>query len=152
MKRIENTFYRFVNVIVGVLLTAIGFGTSSCVKKYGVPDLPNPMYGVPHADLMISGNVTDSQTEEPLQNIQIVAKTSRDFPLVDTLYTDENGYFNRFYQGVNWQEDSVWLSVSDTAGVYESQQTGEAVNYSGSSDSWYEGSADIHFDIKLKKK
>ena len=151
MKKMKNAFYRLVNVIVGVLLTAIGFGTSSCVKKYGVPDLPAPMYGVPHADLMVSGNVTDSQTEEPLKNIQVVTNTSPDFPLGDTLYTDESGHFNRLYHGL-LPEDSVWLSVSDTAGVYEPKQIGEAVNYSGSSGSWYEGSADIHFDIKLKKK
>lgn len=138
---------------INVLLTAILglFGFSSC---FSVP----VAYGVPHTDFTIEGTVSN-EDNEPLQNIQVVQKGGEkdgdgntyweEWP--DTLYTDADGKFYRYYAG-DFPLAYRKLVVNDTTGVYASDSIDTSVTYSGGDGHWYSGKGKLKADFVLVKK
>lgn len=144
MKTIRNKFLSLINSLIAAVLSIIGIGAASC-DKIGVT-----MYGTPSADLSLSGTITDAQTNQQLEDIQVVVKVG-EYNGNDTLYTDSEGNYNRFYNHI-LPSDTLTVQINDTAGNYESQTVGTKIKYGGKHDSWYQGSAEIQIDAKLTKK
>lgn len=89
MKRaVLKTYGKFIAALLS--FCGILFGNSSCIEKGGGAA---PEYGVPNADFIIKGKVTDFTTNMPIQKIRVVMPKS-DNPLKgDTVYTNASGEY-----------------------------------------------------------
>ena len=65
MKKIAIKTY---GKIITLLFALLGIGTG-CEKP-----LPVPEYGVPAADFIIKGKVTDKESKKPIKNIAVIRK------------------------------------------------------------------------------
>ena len=124
------------NVLLGAFLGMFGFGCSGYLVKYGVPS----------ADLEVSGHVTNEKGEA-LENIQVVVRPA----WMDTLYTDSQGQFSKTYPGII-PYDKYKVVVNDTAGVYASDSIEQHVTFSGGDGEWNDGTGKLHAEFQLKKK
>ena len=131
----------WINILLSGMLGMIGYGCSGFMAEYGTP----------HAELEVSGQVTNEEEAE-LENIQIVVvKIGRTFGDNDTLYTNSEGNFDRAYH-ILIPEDKYKVIANDTAGVYASDSIEQHVTFSGGSGQWNYGSGEMHADFQLKKK
>lgn len=76
--------------IIAAILSFIGImlGNSSCIN-----DKTAPEYGIPNADFIVKGKVTDAANTAPINKIRIVVPKSY-YPLKgDTVYTNANGEY-----------------------------------------------------------
>ncbi len=143
------------NAVITFLMALLGFGTTGCFKKYGVPDEPMlEKYGVPHATFEAAGKVTD-EAAQPVENIRVTMKTKRENGYLSDQYTNEDG---EYYVSLvdNWPIDSVDIIVTDTADVYEGDSVRVKVDYDRSGvskdDNWNNGKGIVRHDFQLKKK
>ena len=144
------------NAVITFLMALLGFGTTGCFKKYGVPDDERLLlYGVPHATFEAAGKVTD-EAAQPVENIRVTMKTKREneYYLLDQ-YTNEDGEYYVSLED-NWPIDSVDIIVTDTADVYEGDSVRVKVDYDRSgvskNDNWNNGKGIVRHDFQLKKK
>ena len=110
---------------------------------------PVNMYGVPHADLNVSGTITDEENQ-PLKDIKVQVRLLGYTP--GPKYSDENGkYLYHSQEGL--EADSVDILVQDTTGVYAPDSARVAVDlvkYDKIQD-WQVGEATAKKDFQLKK-
>ena len=138
-----------INTFLAFLLGLLGF--SAC-------ESPRVEYGVPHADLEIKGRVSNEENQE-LSNIQIVHRQGRKNGIgilywneyADTLYTNSQGCFYRFY-GYNDPFEYHRIIANDTSGIYASDSIDVTVSYTGGDRHWYKGHATLDVNFFLKKK
>lgn len=99
--------------IVGVLLSFVAFLTG-CDWPFSPPVAE---YGVPTADFIIKGKVTDAKSEKPLKNIQIVVPV-REYSSygLDTTYTDSNGEYEIKFQEFPTLDQPFKVVASDIDG------------------------------------
>lgn len=143
------------NAVITFLMALLGFGTTGCFKKYGVPDDEMLLlYGVPHATFEASGKVTD-EAAQPVENIRVTMKTKRENGYLSDQYTNEDGEYYVSLED-NWPIDSVDIIVTDTADVYEGDSVRVKVDYDRSGvakdDGWNRGNGIVRQDFQLKKK
>lgn len=140
------------NLILTSLLALLGFGCNMAAK-YGSPEV-EVMYGVPHADLMLSGTVTDTEGE-PLQDIQISVRINDDryaYPYICT-YTDESGNYHSATENFSFPTNYVTVIARDTTLQYEADSVKLAVDYdTTNAGTWYKGTGIVNADFRLKEK
>ncbi len=147
MKKLRNKGLAFWNSILATLLSFLGFSCDH-PDMYGVPPIDDvAMYGCPQAEYVVRGEVKSADDSKPLENMQVVINRRN---ISDTLYTDSEGNYELVKS--EFPIDSVYVTVSDTAEVYEAQTKGEKLNYEGGDGAWYDGHAEVVVDFELKKK
>ena len=139
------------NAVITFLMAFLGFGTTGCFMKYGVPDV---LYGVPHATFEAAGKVTD-EAAQPVENIHVKIKSKRPGRFLLDQYTNEDGeYYFSFL--VDVPDDSVDIVVTDTADIYQGDSVRVKVDYDRSGvakdDNWNNGKGIVRQDFQLKKK
>lgn len=155
-------FNRWYNTILTALLTMLGYGCSSeeSMDMYGVV----VEYGVPSADYVIKGTVTD-EAGTPIQGIKTVLKELPDFYpdyaySIDSTQTDASGKYQintRLTFGHQWDklvvqdidgEANGGEFLSDTIEIskLEAKKIGEGDGH------WNNGKYEIQANVKLKKK
>ncbi|MCM1034745.1 MAG: radical SAM-associated putative lipoprotein [Paludibacter sp.] len=139
-----------INSLLTSLLTFLGFGCTLFGNMYGTPPV-ECMYGVPSADISVSGHVSDKQGQ-PLQDIEVSVYGMRndEYPLTDGIYTDKEGNYNARISA--FPIDSIMLIAKDTAEQYAPDTLKTELDYDMSNaDNWYVGEADVHADFILEK-
>ena len=79
-----------------------------------LPENEDPVceYGMPHADYVIKGVVTDEETSNPIQNIRVIRQIYQEYG--DTLYTDSEGkYAFEFYDFPPSPESTFHLKIEE---------------------------------------
>lgn len=108
MKKIKNKFH----VLLNSLLTALlGLFSISCDMEC--------LYGSPHADYDVSGEVTNQQGE-PLESMQVAIKTTEAPYWFDTVYTNAAGQYDIQIGLSSFGGDCLEVVVNDTTGEFES--------------------------------
>lgn len=142
-----------VEYLIGGLLALLGF--SSC-------DLIDPKceYGCPNADYKVLGTVTD-EAGNPLKGIQVAKeeiKEGDEFPIRDTVYTDESGKYTFAANGFPI-ERTVNVTFNDidgdtNGGEFESKTVKGAAyeQIKKGSGAWYEGEFSATVNAELRKK
>ena len=130
------------NALLTFLLGLFGFGMTACLVKYGVP----------HAELDVSGTITN-QKEERLEEICVTIKQEGNQVLPRT-YTNEMGRYKE--QGnIHMPQSTIDIIVEDPSGVYAPDSIRLAVTYDKSKvdrrDDWNRGKATIEQNFQLKK-
>lgn len=142
--------FRF-NALITSLLAFLGFGCSTLPTEYGSPPVIC-MYGVPAANVMLSGKVTDGQGQ-PLQNIQIDVREQTEnykYTAIYT-YTDETGNYNTRFSA--FPSDSLMFIARDTTEQYLTDSVKLPIKYDNpdKSNPWDLGSASVTADFVLKQ-
>ena len=137
MKKVRT----WINGMLSAILGLIGYGCSGGSEEILCK------YGVPYAELEVSGQVTNKEGE-PLKDMQIVMHPK----WINTLYTDSLGQFDTNNQYMDPFCKKLKIIVNDTSGVYASDSTVVAVTYSGGDGNWNFGRGEIHVDFQLRKE
>jgi len=128
----------------------------------GCGDEPRCEYGVPNADYILKGIVTDSLTDTPVKNIRVTLKGRYEPDTSDdTVFTDTNGKYNFQFNSFPYDSTAFQLKVEDiddstNGGPYNTEEVTACVqqaswDYSEDDGSWYSGKATVTTDIKLNK-
>jgi len=145
MKAKLNTW---MNVLLGALLSLLGYSCSWMPVEYGVP----------MGDLTYEGTVTND-AQEPLPDIQILHRagwkdgegTSYWWEGADTLRTGSDGRFYKLYEGFGPMKYHMTIA-HDPSGTYASDSVLSEVTYSGGKGAWDQGEATLDVKIILRKK
>ena len=159
-------FNRWYNTVLTALLSMLGFGCSSeePMDMYGPP----VEYGVPHADYILKGTVTD-ETGTAVQGIKTSLKEVHKYDTgtytygIDSIQTNESGNYQlQFAKESSFYKESIKLIVEDIDGEANGGEFlsdtididyNKAVKVrKGDREGWYEGTYEVVTDIKLKKK
>jgi len=145
MKLVKSGFLNGVNLLIGALLTVLGFG-ASCERFARLE------YGTPSAKFIVSGQVKSAETNLPVQNVMVVMKT-------DTAYTNAAGEYE--------VEDKYGLPMNQTYTVKFRDIRAESLKqysdldttvefknsvFTGGDNHWYVGETEKDIDVKLKAK
>ena len=146
MKKIKNVFH----LLVGSLLTTLlGFFGASCDNS--VPVLYGVALDTNYVDL--NGKVTN-EDGQPLESMQVRVNRSYMRRLVDTLYTNTSGEFERYYAFTkDGSNDTLFIEVNDTSDVYASEKL--KIPFSEMtkvSESEYATEYSVDVKLQLKKK
>ena len=132
-----------VNSFLFFVLGALGFSSCNFMAKYGVP----------YAELEVTGVVTD-QEEKCLEDMRITVKQCG-YQVLPRTYTNQAGWYKESGD-VGALRDSVDIIVEDPSGVYapDSARLPFILDKSkvSKNDPWNEGKATVRQDFKLKKK
>lgn len=154
----KNLFLKPFDKIILALLGCIGFLTGCNIIHPPIAE-----YGVPSADFIIKGTITDSISSTPVANIRVIRgdSSSLAYPRFDTIYTDSKGKYQSTVSAFPVESPAFHLKTDDLDGVQNvgdfQRKTVEVVFTSSDwiekkSSGWYEGKAQKTVDIKLKKK
>ena len=146
MKKIKNKYHLLVS---SLLTTLLGFLGVSCDNSVPV------LYGVAldrnYVDL--NGEVTN-EDGQPLESMQVRVNRSYMRRLVDTLYTNTSGEFERDYAFTkDGSNDTLFIEVNDTSDVYASEKV--KIPFSEMtkvSESEYATEYSVDVKLQLKKK
>lgn len=107
MKRIVlKTYGKF----IAALLAFVSFMTGcDVITGGGVAE-----YGVPSADFIVRGKVTDKESEKPINNIAIIRKTPTSPYGNDTVKTNANGEFKLNF--TDYPKSDHWIYAEDLDG------------------------------------
>lgn len=150
----KNKSLKFFDKFVMALLGLFPF-FSGC-------DEPREMYGTPTADYLIKGTVSDELTSNPVKDIRVIIRDSRDslYWMADTLYTDSDGKYAFAFRNVPDNEIIYELKAEDldganNGGPFTTAETtasiADATWDRSKADGWYTGKATIIKDINLLK-
>lgn len=132
-----------INSLLVFLLGVLGFSSCNYMVKYGVP----------HAELEVSGMVTN-QEEQRLEDMRVTVKQEGRQALPRT-YTNQAGWYEE-HGYIDVPRNTVDIIVEDPSGVYASDSIHLEITYDkkdvSKSDDWNEGKATVRQDFKLKKK
>lgn len=146
MKKIKNKFHLLVS---SLLTTLLGFFGVSCDNSvlvlYGVA------YDTNYVDL--NGEVTN-EDGEPLESMQVRVNRSYMPRLVDTLYTNTSGEFERDYAFTKYvSNDTLFIEVNDTSDVYASEKVEiPFTEMTKVNESEYSTEYSVDIKLQLKKK
>lgn len=132
-----------INSLLVFLLGVLGFSSCNFMAKYGVP----------HAELEVSGMVTN-QEEQRLEDMRVTVKQEGRQTLPRT-YTNQTGWYEE-HGYIDVPRNTVDIIVEDPSGVYASDSVHLEITYDkkdvSKNDDWNEGKATVRRDFKLKKK
>lgn len=146
MKKIKLQVLAQINVLIGAALALLGCGSN---KKMAAENQIVCLYGVPTATYHVSGTVTDGQ-RKPLQDMQVVVKGYKNYPITDTLRTDDKGKYDATYNG--YPADTLNIVVADPQGEYASDSAQVAVPWNENANGFDQGEQTFKQNIQLKKK
>jgi len=148
MKKIQIKWLKAYNVIIGVILGALGFTVSSCGTDYGTPLAE---YGTPSADFIVQGKVTDNQTNQPIKDIQVKMGWNKVFTNANGKYEisigdfPKNQIFPISFQDIDGDLNGSYMDLDTIVEFKDSKFTGGDKN-------WYKGKTTKEFDIQLNPK
>lgn len=132
-----------INALFVFLLGILGFTSCELRTKYGVP----------YAEIEVSGVVTDQENER-LEDIRITVKQEGHQVLPRT-YTNQAGWFDE-NGNIELPTNTVDIIVDDPSGVYAPDSIRLNITYDATKESkknsWNQGKATIRQDFQLKKK
>lgn len=140
----KHNVNKLINAFCAFLLGILGF--SAC------DSLSPAEYGTPHADFKFTGTVTD-ESGKPVKGIRVTNDFTR-----DTLYTDAEGTFGAYLNGIVVYPATVETKFEDVDGEENGgefdtktlsvtpQQTKKG------SGEWYEGEYTVTANVSLEKK
>jgi len=154
-------FNRWYNAVLTAILSLLGYSCSfDEPEEYG----PIIMYGTPHADYIIKGQVTD-ETGTSVKGIKTslkqIYKTETETYIIgiDSVQTGVSGNYLLKYDGM--QQTNIKLIVEDIDGETNGGEFlsdtidinyDKAVQTTKGDNHWYSGTYEIAQDVKLKKK
>ena len=113
MKTIKKSFFRSFDKIIVLLLS--GFGLfSACNLITPEPEYGVLMYGMPSANFVLQGTVTNNATSQPIKNIRVIRPFGYNNSHGDTIYTDANGKY--LYEFGGSTESKFQLKFEDIDG------------------------------------
>lgn len=155
-------FHRWYNALLTSLLSLLGYGCSeSSMDMYGTPVICE--YGVPHADYIVKGFVTD-EAGKPVEGIKTSLKHVHEanetvyVSAIDSVQTNASGNYQLQYMGM--RNPTLKLIVEDidgdaNGGKFQNDTLDvdfEKAVQTKKGDGWYNGAFQISQNIKLKKK
>jgi len=145
MKKIRLRVLARVNVLLGAVLALFGCGSKRAVA---VENQIVCLYGVPTATYKVSGKVTNEK-HKPLQDVQVVVKGYKNYPITDTLRTDHKGRYAADYTG--YPADSLNIVVTDPSGEYKADSTQIEVPWQEGASAFDQGEQTFKQNVQLKK-
>ena len=146
MKKIKNKCHLLVS---SLLTTLLGLFGASCDNS--VPVLYGVALDTNYVDL--NGKVTN-EDGQPLESMQVRVNRSYMRRLVDTLYTNTSGEFERYYAFTkDGSNDTLFIEVNDTSDVYASEKL--KIPFSEMTkvnESEYDTEYSVDVKLQLKKK
>ena len=102
---------KFWDKVIVVLLGTLGIlNCNSCLKMYGMPEKEYEPYS------RIDGIVTDKETSNPIQNIQIIGQNR------DTIYTNAYGRYSFYDVSPNIHLKIEDIDGEENGGEFETQE------------------------------
>ena len=145
MKKIRLRVLARVNVLLGAVLALFGCGSKRAVA---VENQIVCLYGVPTATYKVSGKVTNEK-HKPLQDVQVVVKGYKNYPITDTLRTDHKGRYAADYTG--YPADSLNIVVTDPSGEYKADSNQIEVPWQEGASVFDQGEQTFKQNVQLKK-
>ena len=145
MKKIRLRVLAQVNVLLGAVLALFGCGSK---RAAAVENQVVCLYGVPTATYKVSGTVT-GEKHKPLKDVQVVVKGYKNYPITDTLRTDNKGRYTADYTG--YPTDSLNIVVTDPSGEYKADSTKIEVPWNEGVSVFDQGEQTFKQDVQLKK-
>ena len=140
MKRIQIKWLKTYNAIICTVFGAFGFAMSSC-----------GMYGTPEADFIVQGKVTNSQTNQPIKDIQVEMRGQKVLTNADGKYKvvmrgefPESQTFPISFQDIDGDLNGLYMDLDTIVEFKDPKFTG--------GKGWYEGKTTKEFDIQLNPK
>jgi putative lipoprotein (rSAM/lipoprotein system) len=109
----KKQIIKFWDKIIVVLLGILGVLYNSCLKMYGMPEAPHTAYN-------IRGVITDKETSNPIQNIQIIRQINSIYG--DTLYTDIDGKYAFYNISPEFHLKIEDIDGEENGGYFESKE------------------------------
>ena len=134
-----------VNVLLGAVLALFGCGSKRAVA---VENQVVCLYGVPTATYKVSGKVTNEK-HKSLQDVQVVVKGYKNYPITDTLRTDRKGRYAADYTG--YPADSLNIVVTDPGGEYKADSVQIEVPWQEGASAFDQGEQTFKQNVQLKK-
>lgn len=135
-----------VNVLLGAVLALFGCGSK---RAAAVENQVVCLYGVPTATYKVSGTVTNEK-HKPLQDVQVVVKGYKNYPITDTIRTDNKGRYAADYTG--YPADSLNIVVTDSSGEYKADSIQVEVPWQEGASAFDQGEQTFKQNVQLKKK
>ena len=106
-----------------IVLLGIAGVLGSCDKPKPEYGAPIPEYGIPHAMYELKGVISDKETSNPIQNIQIIRQICSEYG--DTIYTNTEGKY--VFDSVFSENSTFHLKIEDidgeeNGGEFETQE------------------------------
>lgn len=146
MASIFLKFLKSTNSLIFLLISILGFSLS-CKR-----DEPLIMYGSPHADYIINGNIVSAADNKPIKDIIVEMPFTRTADLSDDMgdfRLRANGVFNLKYELKFTDTDGALngeFETLDTTIVFQDPK------FTGGDGHWYMGETEKEVYIKLKPK
>lgn len=145
MKKVRLRILAQVNVLLGAVLALFGCGSK---RAAAVENQVVCLYGVPTATYKVSGTVT-GEKHKPLKDVQVVVKGYKNYPITDTLRTDNKGRYTADYTG--YPTDSLNIVVTDPSGEYKADSTKIEVPWKEGASVFDQGEQTFKQNVQLKK-
>lgn len=145
MKKVRLRILAQVNVLLGAVLALFGCGSK---RAAAVENQVVCLYGVPTATYKVSGTVI-GEKHKPLKDVQIVVKGYKNYPITDTLRTDNKGRYAADYTG--YPADSLNIVVTDPSGEYKADSTKIEVPWKEGASVFDQGEQTFKQNVQLKK-
>ena len=145
MKKVRLRVLAQVNVLLGAVLALFGCGSK---RAAAVENQVVCLYGVPTATYKVSGTVT-GEKHKPLKDVQVVVKGYKNYPITDTLRTDNKGRYTADYTG--YPTDSLNIVVTDPSGEYKADSTKIEVPWKEGASVFDQGEQTFKQNVQLKK-
>ena len=139
-----------INMIISALIAMLGFSSCGAVK-YGTEPEILPEYGVPHAEFIASGTITD-ENKKPIENIRMdIRHEGQSLLWGNYNFTDRDGKYTVSLGYDSAPFDSLDIVATDTAKVYlpDSVRVSTEITKKGDGK-WFEGVTEVTADIRLK--
>jgi len=132
--------------IISIVLALLGYSILGCMEKYGVP----------FTGFQLKGKVCNEQAT-PIKNIRIIVETN--YEPADTLYTSENGNFDRTWTIYEPNgEFKIYVDDIDgdeNNGMFVSQNKTiilKETDFNDGKGEWYENPVIKEVNFTLKKQ
>lgn len=145
MKKVRLRILAQVNVLLGAVLALFGCGSK---RAAAVENQVVCLYGVPTATYKVSGTVI-GEKHKPLKDVQVVVKGYKNYPITDTLRTDNKGRYTADYTG--YPADSLNIVVTDPSGEYKADSTKIEVPWKEGASVFDQGEQTFKQNVQLKK-
>ncbi len=150
MAKFKAQIIRRYSVFISFLLSLLGFSTA-CDPTSNMME-----YGVPSADFIIRGKVSNSATSNPIPNIKVQVKDS--IFTIDSVYAKQDGSYE-ITRRLFPESQEITLKFEDDDGTANGEfQDKDTVvvftnpHFTGGDGHWYEGKTETEFNISLDPK
>ncbi len=149
METLKIKFIKAHSFLFKIMLGLIGI--TSCKQA--------ALYGTPHADFIVKGNIQSKAENKPIAQIQVLMSSDSLFRRKDSINSDDKGNYH-----VRWSEFPVsqkfYLRFIDKDGMsnggeFKTKDTAilfKDPKFIGGDGDWYSGKTEQTLDIKLTNK